>query len=207
MIRPHPRGFTLLEVLVAMAIFAVLGILAMSGYNELSRQGARVEQSMQRVRAVQLAIMRITQDFAELEPRPVRDPLGSATEAVLLSNARIGDLAQLTRAGWSNPAGVARSTLQRVAYRIEDGKLIREHWTVLDRTLATEPVTAEMLDGVNGARLRFMDRNRVWSDQWPPVAAQSGNLQANPNDRPIAVEITLELEDFGELTRLIEVPG
>lgn len=201
------RGFTLLEVLVAMAIFAVLGIMAMSGYNELSRQGERVEQSMQRVRAVQLAILRITQDFSELEPRPVRDPLGANTEGVLLSNARVGDLAQLTRAGWSNPAGVARSTLQRVAYRVEDNKLIRNHWTVLDRTLSAEPVSVPLLDRVNGARLRFMDRNRVWSDQWPPVASQSGNLQANPNDRPIAVEVTLELEDFGPLTRLIEVPG
>lgn len=201
------RGFTLLEVLVAMAIFAVLGILAMSGYNELSRQSERVEQSMERVRAVQLAIMRITQDFSELEPRPVRDPLGSTTEAVLLANARIDDLARLTRAGWSNPAGVARSTLQRVAYRIEDGKLIREHWTVLDRTLSSEPISAPLLDRVSNAKLRFLDRNRVWSDQWPPVASQSGNLQTNPNDRPIAVEVTLELEDFGELTRLIEVPG
>lgn len=201
------RAFTLIEVLVAMGVFAVLSIMAMTGYNELSRQSERVEQSMQRVRAVQLAILRITQDFAELEPRPVRDPLGAATEAALMADARIADLARLTRAGWSNPAGVARSTLQRVAYRLEDDKLIREHWTVLDRTMSNEPVSVQLLDGVTRARLRFLDRNRVWSDQWPPTAAQSGNLQANPNDRPIAVEITLELEDFGELTRLIEVPG
>src|SRR4249920_2873586 len=131
------RGFTLLELLIAMAIFAVIGAMALGGYVQLSRQSERLEVSMKRTRAVQMSMMRFAQDFAELEPRSVRDALGSSSEPAILADARSTNLVQFTRAGWSNPAAIPRSTLQRVAYRIEDGKLYRDHWEVLDRTLTT----------------------------------------------------------------------
>jgi general secretion pathway protein J len=201
------RGFTLLEVLVAVAIFAVIGMLAMSGYNQLVGQSDRLNDNMKRTRAVQMAIMRLTQDFAELEPRPIREPLGSGSQSALLSDGRSAALVELTRAGWSNPAGIQRPTLQRVAYRIEDGKLYRDHWLVLDRTLSSEPVIVELLDNVRNARVRFMDANRAWQERWPPptLSGPVGNVPVA--ERPLAVEVTLELEDWGALTRLIEVPG
>jgi len=206
------RGFTLLELLIAMAIFAVIGAMALGGYVQLARQSERLEVSMKRTRAVQMTMMRFAQDFAELEPRPVRDALGSSSEPAILADARSTSLVQFTRAGWSNPAAIPRSTLQRVAYRIEDGKLYRDHWAVLDRTLTTEPVKVEMLDQVRSLKLRFMARSRTWFDQWPATTSlatpvQSANPNASVNERPLAVEVTLELEDWGSLVRLIEVPG
>jgi general secretion pathway protein J len=127
---PRSKGFTLLEILVAMAIFAVIGVMAMGGYNELSQQSERVTANMKRVRAVQLTMMRFAQDFAEVEPRPVRSALGSNSEPALVADARSQGLVQFTRAGWSNPAAISRSTLQRVAYRFENAKLYRDHWMV-----------------------------------------------------------------------------
>jgi len=206
------RGFTLLEVLVAVAIFAVVGTLAMTGYTQLARQSEHIEENMKRVRGIQLAVMRFTQDFAELEPRPVRDPLGSAAQPALLADGRSTTLVELTRAGWSNPAAVQRATLQRAAYRLEDNKLYREHWLVLDRTLATEPIRVELLDKVRSVRFRFMDANRVWQEAWPAQnlnSAPAGLTTGAPGmtERPLAVEVVLELEDWGTLTRIIEVPG
>jgi len=226
--RSVPRGFTLLELLVAIAIFAVIGMLAFTGYNQLLTQSERVNASMKRARAVQLAVMRFTQDFAELEPRPIREPLGSAAQAALLADGRGAALVQLTRAGWSNPAAVQRATLQRVAYRIDGNKLFRDHWLVLDRTLSSEPVSLELLDNVRSVRLRFMDGNREWQDAWPPeatnraaatpgvggpgvggqgVGGQGVGGPSGGSDRPLAVEVILDLEDWGSLNRVIEVPG
>jgi general secretion pathway protein J len=184
----------------------------MTGYTQLARQSDHVEENMKRVRAIQLTVMRFTQDFAELEPRPVRDPIGSASQPTLLADGRSATLVELTRAGWGNPAAVQRATLQRAAYRLEENKLYREHWLVLDRTLATEPVRVELLDKVRSVRFRFMDGDRVWQEAWP--AQSRGNFPAGltigapgMTERPLAVEVVLELEDWGTLTRLIEVPG
>ncbi len=199
------RGFTLLEVLIAVAIFVIVGAMAMGGYNELAAQTRTLEANNARSRQVQAAVQRMVRDFATLEPRPVREPLGEAYRPALRSDARSEVLAELTHSGWSNPAGTPRSTLQRVSYRIDDeGRLRREYWYVLDRTLSVEPVSAVILDKVERVALRFMDNNGRWHEQWPPLGYSAPDAQ---RIRPIAVEITLELEDWGEIKRLVEVAG
>jgi len=197
-------GFTLLEILIAIAIFTVVGAMAMGGYNELSGQSATVEANMDRVRAVQTAVMRISQDLAELEPRPVREPVGDGTQGALKSDGRSLDLVSLTRSGWTNSAGLQRATLQRVNYRLENGTLYRDQWAVLDRTLATEPTSLPLLDKVKAVSLRYMDPSRSWREAWPGSGAAGPQAQRS---RPLAVEVTLELEDWGTIVRLIEVAG
>ncbi len=208
--RSH-RGFTLLEIMIAVAIFVVVGTMALSGYNELSRQSRRLDASMARVRAVQSTMQRMSQDFMTLEPRPVREPLGDGMQPALRADARTDQLAELTHSGWSNPAGVPRPTLQRVAYRMQDKTLHRDYWTMLDRTLTSQPVSAVMLDKVRSIKLRFMDNTRNWQDQWPPLTNVVGGVPTNSSDalslRPLAVEITLDLEDWGTVTRTVEVSG
>lgn len=200
------RGFTLVEVLVAIFIFAIVSAVAMGGYNELVKQSGIVDAGAARTRAVQSTIQRLNLDFTSLEPRPIRQPLGDGLLPALRADEKSGaaELVEFTHSGWSNPAGVPRSTLQRVAYRIEDKKLIREYWLALDRTMTSEPETAVMLEGVKSLKLRFLDPNRTWHDQWPPMGFSPGDA---PWVRPIAVEITLDLEDWGELKRLVEVAG
>lgn len=201
------RGFTLLEVLVAVAVFAIVGMLAFGGYSELTRQSERLEASAARTRAIQTAVHRLVQDFSSLEPRPIREPLGDGVQPALVSDARSEQIAEFTHSGWSNPAGVPRSTLQRVAYTLEDGRLTRSYWVTLDRTLGTEPVRTVLLDRVKAMSLRFMTNNHRFTDQWP---ALEGPAALGPNAArtlPIAVEITIELEDWGKITRLVEVAG
>jgi general secretion pathway protein J len=198
------RGFTLVEVLVAIFVFAIVSAVAMGGYNELSKQSGIVAESAGRTRAVQSVVQRLSLDFSSLESRSVREPFGDSVQSALRADARSEQLAELTHSGWSNPAGVPRSTLQRVTYRLDDKKLMREYWVVLDRTLAGEPQSAVLLDRVTSMKLRFMDSNRTWHEQWPPMGYSAPDA---PRLRPIAVEFTLELEDWGEIKRLVEVSG
>jgi general secretion pathway protein J len=199
-------GFTLLEVIVATAIFAMVAVLAYGGYSELTRQSERLSESAARIRAIQSTVQRMVQDFSTLEPRPIREPLGDGVQSALLADARSDRLAEFTHSGWSNPAGVPRSTLQRVAYRLQDGKLTRAYWVTLDRTMTTEPVSTMLLDRVKAVNLRFMGRDRRFTDQWPGANAGRGGANVVAT-LPLAVEITLELEDWGKITRLVEVTG
>jgi len=199
------RGFTLLELLVAMAIFAILGTLALSGYTELQRQSEYAEQRLERVREVQRAVQTIAQDLGQLEPRPIREPLGEALIPAVLAADSIEYLVQFTRAGWSNTAGLPRPTLQRVGYRLDGEGLWRDHWPVLDRTLAQEPIRVKLLTQVRSVRLRYMNADRAWVDRWP--AGDGTGFRGSERVRPAAVEITLDLEDWGEIRRVIEVAG
>ena len=198
-------GFTLLELLVAMAIFAILGTLALSGYTELQRQSEYAEQRLERTREVQRAIQAIAQDLGQIEPRPIREPLGDTRLPAVLATESIEYGMQSTRSGWSNTAGLARPTLQRVGYRLDGEGLWRDHWPVLDRTLAMEPVRVKLLTRVRTVRFRFMNASREWVDRWP--TNDGTGFAGSERMRPAAVEITLELEDWGVIRRVIEVAG
>ena len=108
----------------------------------------------------------------------------------------------LGRGGWPNPAGLPRGTLQRVAWRIEDGELLRYHWTVLDPTFTSEPVITEMMGDVESILFRFRVPGGDWIGQWPPQGVTGARAQRM---RPQAVEVVLTLVDEGELRRFFEV--
>lgn len=202
--RLRSRGFTLLEILVAMVILAVMGLMAYRGVSEARVAVANAEGHLERLRAVQKSVQLIVSDFRNLTRRPVREPIGDGYRATLRRDPNGIALVELSGGGWPNGGGTPRGTIQRVAYRIEDGKLIREYWTVMDATLATPPVKRELLDRVERVELRYLTNGREWIAEWPPFnnTADQGFYM-----RPLAVEITLVLSDYGEIRRIVEVAG
>ncbi len=201
---PGCRGFTLLEVLVAVVILAILSTLAFGGYGQSVRQSTIARANMARMQAVQTTIRLLTQDFEQLAHRPVRDVLGDTLLPALQTDQNSETVVALTRSGWSNPIGLPRSAQQRVAYVLEENALRRDHWTVLDATLSNEVIQRPLLTGVISLEIRFMDQGRQWQVQWPPLGMPP---TVATRARPIGVEIKLELEDYGEIVRLIEVGG
>jgi len=196
------KGFTLLEILVAVAVFAVMGVMAYGGLQAVITQQEIARDHAGRLRAVQFAIRQLALDLNQVQPRPVRDELGDGYRGAVLADERnIFDL-ELTRGGWSNPLAQPRAALQRVAYRVDEDRLLRIHWFVPDHTLSEEPVERELLDGVIEMRLRFLGRSGEWVTQWPATLGT-----ADPSDLPRAIEVVIELEDWGEIRRLIEVAG
>ncbi len=198
-------GFTLLEVLVAIAIFAIVGVMSLTGYTQLQKQVEYQEQRLARVREVQRAVQTIAQDLTQIEPRPIREPIGEQRIPAVLAGDSVEYKLEFTRAGWTNTAGLPRPTLQRVAYRLDQDGLWRDYWRVLDRTQTAEPVRFNLLKGVRSVTFRFMTPSREWVDRWPQ--AEVRNAVERERARPAAVEVTLELEDWGVIRRLIEVAG
>lgn len=196
------QGFTLIEVLVSLAIFGILAALAYGALGQTLAASELLNDRMDRLRALQRTMRIISEDFLQLSPRPVRNELGDGLSASLNTDFQSGFAVELTHGGWNNPVVLPRGTMQRAAYRIEDGELKRYHWRVLDRTFSNEPVNVTLLDGVDGILFRFLQVNGEWTEQWPPND-QAGAGRARL--RPRAVEVILTLENEGQITRLLEI--
>jgi general secretion pathway protein J len=202
--RGRQAGFTLLEILVATAIMAIMAVLAFRTVAEARIEVEMAEGHLDRLREVQRAMHLLTSDFRTAAPRPVRESIGDGYRAAVMRDPNSLGLVELTHAGWPNGAGMPRGTVQRVGYRLEERKLIREHWNVTDATLATPPIAREILQEVESVEIRYMNNGREWVAEWPPLGSTAGQ---EFRQRPLAVEVTIVLADYGELKRLIEVPG
>ena len=199
------RGFTLLELLVALAVFSIMAVAAYSGLRNVLYTRAAVEEQNRRLAAVQLAVYRLEQDIEQATPRGVRDEYGEP-QGALFGGTLSDDRLTLTRAGWDNPLGQPRASLQRVAYRLRDGRLWRLHWPVLDRGGLIEPRETLLLDRVRDFKVQFLDQDD-WRDDWSPPSSSTDDRKPDPDRLPRAVEIRLTLEDWGEITRLLPLPG
>ena len=196
------NGFTLLELVVATAVFAIMAGMVYSTLAGVRTNLEMSEQAENSMRELHYAMRRVAMDVAQLQPRAVRDELGDWSGAVDTGSGQAA--IELSVGGWRNPLAAPRGTIQRVAYIVDGDVLTRLHWPVLDRTLATEPLRIDLLTGVVNVEISFLHANGEWSEQWPPL---TGTQASSERQRPRAVEIVIEHEEWGVINRIIEISG
>ncbi len=216
--RIHRRlnaGFTLIEVLIALAISAFVASIAYTSLSTVLLGAESNRDTARRSYEINRAWMIISRDLAQFVARPVRDEFGELEPALSGGPAARFNLS-FTRGGWHNPVGNPRSSLQRVNYRLEEDALWRDSYPVLDRAGDTEPREVKLLEGVEAMDLLFLESlaavqpgargtqldTRSWPESWAADPSQPGGVQAPPG----AVEITLLLTDWGEMRRLYALP-
>ena len=210
-----PAGFTLIEVLIALAITAFVSAIA---YTSLSTALVGVESTRatsDRTYEVNRAWMIITRDIRHFVSRPVRDEFGEV-EPALVGGPAARFALSFTRSGWHNPNDNLRSNLQRVNYRVAEGALWRDSYPVLDRASDSAPREVKLLDGVEYLEFGFLGslsevqsgnntvalETRDWSESWV-ADTSSPDSELVP---PLALELRLLLEDWGEMRRLYALP-
>lgn len=190
MSRPAARGFTLVEALLALAIFGVIAVLAYRATSSLASGEAQLSAEAQRWRTLETLFMRIEADFRQAVPRSVRS--GAQVEPAWLGT-RSGNASAVafTRAGSEftpepGPAG------QRVGYRLREGVLELAYWPALDHDSAMRPVVYPLVRDIAGFELHYLTRNGAWQDHWPLLGE---------DDLPRAVRLDLTLADGVRIER------
>ena len=192
-------GFSLIELLVALAIFATMAALAYGGLDSIVRARADLGHEQAAFRSLMRSVTLLERDLRQAAARPVRGSYGETLPAFIGGPDRF----ESTRIGFANPQAETRSNLERVFYALDGGSLVRGAYAVLDRAPGSSPSAAKLRDGVRTLRLRYLDDGNRWSDSWPPLPTT--NAPNNLPPLPRAVEFRIDTADYGEITRVVEL--
>ena len=197
------RGFTLLEMLIALAIFGLMAVMAYSGLTSVLDLQFHTAAEAEHLAELQKAYLIMQRDIEQVVARPVRNEFGDELAPL------VGDQTlELTHGGWSNPLGRPRSTLQRVAYSYGDRQLRRYVWVVLDRAQDSQPFDQLLMDNIEDMQIRYLLADDVWKERWPVPPEDSGTNVAGGVSAvlPAAVEVTIEHEHYGPIVWLFQLP-
>lgn len=189
----NQTGFTLLELLVAMVIFSLMSIMAYGGLSNVIIGNEVIATQEKRLKELQRTMMFLERDIRQLVPRPRNTGFNQTKGKAFDYGLDSDGLIEFTRAGNPNPIAVARSSLQRVRYDIEENVLSRKSWALVDH-IDLEPTSMDLLKDVESVELRLLDKKNEWQINWKEV-----------KEIPKAVEITIDHKHWGKIKRLIPV--
>lgn len=194
------RGFTLVEMLVALTIFALMSVLAYRGLTAVLETRAHLTEDNRRWRDIALTLAQLEQDLTMVVDRPVRDSGDLQQPALVGDPSAIGAIAaqlSLSRMGMGWQTGVP-ADVQRHGYRLNNGTLEQLVWPVLDQAPHSVPEVQPLLERVRRFELRYLDSAGNWQPRWP--------LPGVAATLPAAVEVVVELDAGGTVTRVFALP-
>ena len=206
------RGFTLIEVLIAIGIFALIGLVAAALLTRTLEARSVLSERADRLQDLQRGLQRFDRDALQYANRPIRDGFGDVQAALVLDTD--GAL-EYTVHGWRNPLRLPRSELQRVRWTLsEDGDLVREFWSVLDRAQDSTPRRQTVLTAVRAFEVEIIDSQGGSSRRWPPEQSSLPAAEATLPDEsvaqdargeevPIALRVSIDLSPFDRIERLL----
>lgn len=185
------QGFTLVELVVALFIFALISAAGVSLLSFSVGAQASAGKRLDEVSAIRRIGSLLTADLAQATPRISRDLEGRQQVAFEGGTGAPDEVAlAFVRRGWSNESDEPRASLQKVEYRLRDGVLYRRIWPRVDGSEAREP--SPVLRGVRSLTLRYRI-GADWRERWDVK---------RPGALPRAVEAVIDLERVGPVRQV-----
>ncbi|MGP8308096.1 type II secretion system minor pseudopilin GspJ [Vibrio sp. YIC-376] len=193
------KGFTLIEVLVSIAIFASLSVAAYQVVSQIQRSNQLSQERTERLNELQRTMVMMDNDFRQIALRRTRtegeDP---ADQLIFWSDYLLDSDAKgvmFARLGWHNPQQqFPRGEVTKVGYRLKGGALQRIWWRYPDTPVGQEAIVTPLLTQVESFDLRFYDGSQ-WQSDWD-----------SSDSLPKAVSVVLTLKDYGKITRTYLTP-
>ena len=190
--RHRSIGFTLLEIMIALLVFAIIITLTAASMQHTLKTQEILTQHIQELNTWQLAITYLEKDLQNLVDRPFRTEDGQM-HAALVGNAHI---LAFTRGGINNPyAQEKRSTLQRVQYMCQHGTLTRRAWIVLNPVKPHQYHDHLLLSHLQTCEFRYV------------MPGLKMYAQASSLPFPVAIQITLNQQSWKKISLLISLAG
>lgn len=196
-------GFTLLELLVALSVFAVVSVMAYTGLRVVLDARASTDLTSRQIAELQTTLVALGRDLEHMVARPIRDSYGDTQLPMRYSPYASVQRLEFVRTGMRSAQ--QRSSLQRIAWELHEGQLTRLTWRVLDGGAEDDYMRTIMigmrtdLEITEFAVYFYTPTITTRIDTWPPPGL------ADPPLLPSGIEIELELEGMGRINRLFAV--
>lgn len=202
--RPFFRqcAFTLVEVLVALVVFAVLSVISYRTLSSIFDTRERLSQQSATLRDQALFFTRLEADLGAILPRAIRNADGVNEPALKVLSAAVSSIDPVlvfSRTGFAGGAG-ASAAPQRIGYRFNEGKLELLIWDGLDSAPRAQPVAHTALRNVREWRWRVLDQRGNWRADWP--SRDDATPAAASTALPAALELTLTVDNGATMVRL-----
>ncbi|MGK0409450.1 MAG: general secretion pathway protein J [Shewanella psychromarinicola] len=193
----HLSGFTLLEMLIAIAIFAMLGIAANSILSTVMKNDEVTKEFADRLKSLQQGFGALERDLGQMVARTPRLIDGRSSQFFQVGGNILDsetEALMFYRLGWLNPDGMLpRGSLQSVAYVVQNGRLERWYYPYPEPISGAEPLKSVVIDHVLSIEYSF-----YMDDKWQK------NVDGTVMPKGIAMEI--ELEGLGKIQRRFLLP-
>ena len=193
------KGFTLLEVLIAIAIFSIISLSSFTIFNAVLTGDEQSQQRSIRQNELQRAFIIIERDLTQISRRTMRlngeSPQTRLIQSASDSYATEEQAIAFVRHGWTNPGLLLpRSDMQAVAYRLTDETLERLHFNFVDAIVGEEPKVRPLIHDVTTVAFEYYN-GKEWQTTW-----QTDTL-------PFAIAIEIDTKDYGIIRRQYLVAG
>ncbi len=194
------QGYTLIEVIVALALFAIVTTLSATLIQQAFDTRAHLMASTDRFNAIQLTVSLLQRDTAHMMNRPIR----STDKQLFPPFVGESSYLEFTRSGVVNPNATSkRSTLKRVALICENQQLIRRTWITLDGPTHKDFLDKILLDHLNDCAFSYLTHKLEILSEWRPYALSVNQLKES---LPSAILLKLSMNRLGEASFLFIIP-
>lgn len=200
MAAPGQRGFTFIEMLLATAIFALVGLASVAVLDSVTRSDTASQAALARLQKLQQVMMLLERDLWQIAPRQIRVS-GEAPNKVMLAGVpnwleSDDDGVSFSHAGWTNPGMILpRSEVQLVGYRLKENKLERLFYLFPDAVTGTEPQIQLLLEDIDSFKITYLDQEGAWQDSWVQ------------EKMPKALKMVITQQSTGEFERIFTLPA
>lgn len=194
-------GLTLVEILLALAIFAIIGVICAYAIRHMVDMHNRINKINASISDTQIALVLMQRDLHEIVDRPYLDERAHPVQTIMLGGS---ELSFVNASHLELSANSQHSNLQRIAYALQGKTLVRKIWPVLDEATSNNTAAIQpLLTGVDNLSFQLIDQNNRAQTVWPPPGASS--TQGDP--MPKAVIVKMSIKGWGELEKIIATPG
>lgn len=193
--RKNCRGFTLIELMVALFIYTILSMLLMSGLKSVINAQNGTEIKAEKLHVIQRGMLVLSRDLEQIINRPITNADGTEEPGF------IGTIKSLTvtHLGSGDPSGQSlKSNMQRISYAYYDQALWRHVASALDQTVKVEIKKRPLFPGLSKMTFQYLDSEKHWQSVWP-----SGDNDAD--QLPKAIKVSLTFKEWGTLSQIYVV--